>query len=559
MAEAPSVLRAVSPDSVVLSLVGLLEDDGREASRKKSFRLLSEHSTAPVYGLWETALGTGIVGGRIAGGFHQGEAAAQIARRILQGEPVSNIPVLLKSPNIPMFDWNALKRFGIREKDLPSGSQVLFRPFSLYDRYRIWFWIIPGFIAIESWLLFTLLVSRRRRAEATRALTESEENFKDLYEEAPVGYMEYDTKGLITRVNRRELEMLGYTEEEMVGKPVWYFDMEKEEAQELTKAKLMGDGEPRKNLERTYIRKNGTTFPSLIEDVVLRDKTGRIVGIRSTIQDITDLDMDLLNMSGSSVHIRKVIMNLVSNASEAVEGSGNVIISTMNRYVDRPVSGYEDVSKGEYAVLTVSDDGLGILSDDLERIFEPFFSKKVMGRSGTGLGLAVVWNIVQDHEGYIDVSSDEDGTTFEIYFPITRDELTEKDRFISMEDYRGKGETILVVDDVESQRAITCNMLDALGYKSNAVSSGEEAVEYLKEHRVDLILLDMIMDPGINGRETYKRITKILPNQKAVIVSGFAETDEVKETQRLGAGKYVKKPLRLQEIGLAIKEELEKS
>jgi PAS domain S-box-containing protein len=297
----------------------------------------------------------------------------------------------------------------------------------------------------------------------------------------------------------------------------------------------------------------------IIKEYLISPEFGKLQQFHPSIKVKTDLGTDLLNISGSSVHIRKVIMNLVSNASEAIEANGNVIISTMNRYVDRPVRGYEDVSQGEYAVLTVSDGGSGISSDDLERIFEPFFSKKVMGRSGTGLGLAVVWNIVQDHGGYIDVLSDEDGTTFELYFPITRDEPTEKDLSISMEAYRGKGETILIVDDVESQREITRNILDKLGYRSKSVSSGEEAVEYLKEHRVDLILLDMIMAPGINGRETYERIIKIHPNQKAVIVSGFADTDEVKETQRLGAGKYVKKPLKLQEIGLVIKEELEKS
>ncbi|MBW1893466.1 MAG: hypothetical protein JRI91_07210 [Deltaproteobacteria bacterium] len=93
-------------------------------------------------------------------------------------------------------------------------------------------------------------------------------------------------------------------------------------------------------------------------------------------------------------------MNLVSNASEAVDGSGNVTISTVNRYVDRHLRGYNDVNIGEYVVLAVSDDGSGISSGDLERIFEPFYSKKVMGRSGTGLGLAVVWNIIQDHKGW---------------------------------------------------------------------------------------------------------------------------------------------------------------
>jgi len=157
----------------------------------------------------------------------------------------------------------------------------------------------------------------------------------------------------------------------------------------------------------------------------------------------------------------------------------------------------------------------------------------------------------------IDVTCDGNGTTFELYFPITRDEVSDKDLTIPIKDYKGDGETVLVVDDVESQREISCNMLDTLGYKAKSVSSGEEAVEYLKEHTVDLILLDMIMDPGINGRETYERIIKIHPNQKAIIVSGFAETDEVKEAQKLGAGQYVKKPITLEKIGLAVKEELE--
>ena len=279
----------------------------------------------------------------------------------------------------------------------------------------------------------------------------------------------------------------------------------------------------------------------LISDYLNSPEFKKLEQFHPTVTVKTSLDTDLLNINGSHVHIRKVVMNLVSNASEAIEGSGNVTISTMNRYIDRPLRGYDDVNIGEYAVLSVSDDGSGISSDDLERIFEPFYTKKVMGRSGTGLGLAVVWNVMQDHQGYIDVKSDENGTTFELYFPITRDEISDKDLSIPIKDYKGNGETILVVDDVESQRDISCKMLDALGYKTKAVSSGEEAVEYLKEHTADLILLDMIMDPGINGLETYERIIKIHPNQKAIIVSGFAETDEVKEAQKLGAGQIHKK------------------
>ena len=306
------------------------------------------------------------------------------------------------------------------------------------------------------------------------------------------------------------------------------------------------------------ITKEPLNLNDIVKDYLQSPEFKKLEQFHPTVTVKTNLQTDLLNTSGSHVHISKVVMNLVSNASEAVEDGGHITISTLNRYIDKPLRKYDDVKTGEYIVMAVSDDGSGISSDDLERIFEPFYTKKVMGRSGTGLGLAVVWNTLQDHKGYIDVTSDENGTTFELYFPTTRDEISDKDLPIPVRDYKGNGETILVVDDVESQREISCKMLDTLGYRTKAVCSGEEAVEYLKEHTVDLILLDMIMDPGINGRETYERIKKIHTNQKAIIVSGFAETDEVKEAQRLGAGKYVKKPFALEKIGYAVKEELGK-
>jgi len=270
----------------------------------------------------------------------------------------------------------------------------------------------------------------------------------------------------------------------------------------------------------------------------------------------SDLNSELLFISGSPVHLRKVVMNLVANAAESVQGNGRVVITTENRYLDTPLKGYDAVEPGEYAVLIVSDNGPGISPEDLQRIFEPFYTKKAMGRSGTGLGLAVVWNTVQDHKGYIDVSTNRDQTTFELYFPITREGIPAQRQAVPIEEFKGNGERILVIDDVASQREISCKMLETLGYEARAVASGEEAVAYLSEYTADLLLLDMIMDPGINGRETYARVLELNPYQKAIIVSGFAKTEEVQKTQALGAGRYVKKPLTLKRLGLAIREEL---
>jgi PAS domain S-box-containing protein len=276
------------------------------------------------------------------------------------------------------------------------------------------------------------------------------------------------------------------------------------------------------------------------------------------VQVETRLDADVLNILGSPVHLEKTVMNLVSNAVEAMPDGGKVLISTENRYVDRPISNYDEVNEGDYVSLTVSDTGVGISKGDLERIFEPFYTKKVMGRSGTGLGMAVVWGTLKDHKGYIDVQSSKGkGTTFVLSFPITRKNLARKEALVSIENYMGN-EKILIVDDIEEQRDIASGMLKKLGYSVTSVSSGQEAIEYMKESSADLLVLDMIMDPGIDGLETYKRILEFHPGQKAIIASGFSETERVKETQRLGAGGYLKKPYLLEKMGSAVRTELDK-
>jgi signal transduction histidine kinase len=271
----------------------------------------------------------------------------------------------------------------------------------------------------------------------------------------------------------------------------------------------------------------------------------------------SSLETSLLNITGSSIHLSKTVMNLVSNAVEALPAGGKVTISTKNQYIDKPIKGYDHVKEGEYVVLSVTDDGVGIASEDMERLFEPFYTKKVMGRSGTGLGMAVVWGTVKDHKGYIDVQSSEgQGATFDLYFPVTRMETQKDESPPSTEKYMGKGERILVVDDVEEPREIASILLTELGYSVSSVASGEEAVEYVKTNPADLLILDMIMDPGIDGLETYKRILELHPGTKAIIVSGFSETDRVKEAKRLGAGQYLRKPYTLEQIELAVRSEL---
>lgn len=130
---------------------------------------------------------------------------------------------------------------------------------------------------------------------------------------------------------------------------------------------------------------------------------------------------------------------------------------------------------------------------------------------------------------------------------------------LTISELKGRGESILIVDDVKEQRDIATIILEELNYSVSSVKSGEEAVAYLQENQVDLMVLDMIMDPGMDGLDTYKCVLEIFPEQKAIIVSGFSESDRVKNVQSLGAGTYVKKPYVIEKIGVAVKDELNRA
>ncbi|MBU1053580.1 MAG: response regulator [Proteobacteria bacterium] len=310
---------------------------------------------------------------------------------------------------------------------------------------------------------------------------------------------------------------------------------------------------------RNVYTENIVNLNSIIRKYLVTPEYNKLCSYYPDVEVKVNLKSDLLNIMGSPVHLDKMIMNLVSNAAEAMSEGGILTITTDNQYLDRPVEGYDHISDGEYAVLSVADTGEGISASDLKLIFEPFYTKKVMGRSGTGLGLAVVWGTVKDHNGYINVySKEKTGTTFTLYFPVTREDISEGKILSPEPEYMGKGESLLVVDDVDEQREIATLMLSEINYKVVVASSGEEAIEYLKSNKVDLIVLDMIMSPGIDGLDTYKQIIEMHPKQKAVIVSGFSETDRVARAIKLGAGAYVRKPYLLEKIGLAIRQELDK-
>jgi signal transduction histidine kinase/CheY-like chemotaxis protein len=295
-----------------------------------------------------------------------------------------------------------------------------------------------------------------------------------------------------------------------------------------------------------------------------------VLSLNAVVHQVTDelnspgtLDLqlslppDLPPVLGSSAQLVRMTANLVTNAREAMDDNGRLVIATKGVYLDEPIRRrLSRIPVGEYAVLEVTDTGTGIKPDVLDKMFDAFFTTKGPGRRrGAGLGLSVVQAIVEDHHGYLDIDTEPGkGSTFRIYLPASREAVAAK----AESSTPGGSETVLVVDDDAWLRDVTTQLLESLGYRTASAASGEEAVQYLQDHPVDLLVLDMIMPSGWDGAETYRRVLHFWPQQRAILLSGFAESERVAEAQRLGAGPYLRKPATRNELAKAVRSELDR-
>jgi len=353
-------------------------------------------------------------------------------------------------------------------------------------------------------------------------------------------------------VSYPELLLLDLPEDSLLRKPILTIKKSGERAAAIVQDLLTL---ARRGVETTEV----VNLNQIVTDYLGSPEFSKLELNHPGIAAATRLDDPLLNIVGSPVHLSKTIMNLVTNAAEAMPDGGSIVVRTENRHLEHEKIGYGEPVSGDFVCLTVSDSGIGIPADEMERIFEPFYTRKAMGRSGTGLGMAVVWGTVKDHRGHIDMRSRVgQGTDITLYFPATHRQTLPRDDSVSLDAFKGRGETVLLVDDTREQIEIASEILLRLGYTVATARSGEEALEQLRRQPADLVVLDMIMAPGIDGLETFKRIQALRPGQKAVIASGYSESVHVREAQRLGAGAYIKKPYLLHTFGRAVRMELDK-
>lgn len=272
------------------------------------------------------------------------------------------------------------------------------------------------------------------------------------------------------------------------------------------------------------------------------------------------LEKQLPPVPGSEEHLTRALEGLVYYGFQTMPDGGTLRIKTEPANLATEYVGYEPVRPGDYVLVRVSDEGPALKRDQMEQVFEPFYTKKALNRPGTGLGLPVVWGIVKNHGGFVDVQArGQAGTTFTLFLPAAM----EQGRSPALEEtaepsIMGRGETVLVVDDIHEQRVLAEGILNRLNYRPVILESGEAAVSYLKEQAADLVILDMVMEPGMDGLDTYREILALRPGQKAIIVSGYSETNRVREAQRLGVSAYLKKPYSVEMLGCAVRTELDR-
>ncbi len=218
--EAPNVFGRLPERTLLFRMANLREDGGGDVSLQESARLISRHANAPMFTFWEFDIGHGAVGGIVASGFHQGRTAAELALRILEGESADAIPVVMRSPNVAMFDFAQMRRFGFKEAKLPESAQFVNKPFSLYERLRKVVWIVLALMTFMAVSIVALLAALHVRRKSERASRANERFLRSLLETIPNPIYYKGAQGRYQGCNNAFAEMLGLTREQVIGRTV---------------------------------------------------------------------------------------------------------------------------------------------------------------------------------------------------------------------------------------------------------------------------------------------------------------------------------------------------
>jgi signal transduction histidine kinase/ActR/RegA family two-component response regulator len=398
-----------------------------------------------------------------------------------------------------------------------------------------------------------LLVVDNAEKEKLELLSQLEKSKKSEALGHLLGRVAHDLSNVLSSiVGFPELLLLNLPEKDPARKPLEIMKESGTKAANITRDLL------------TLARRGAMKFEALdlnqiINDYLNSPEHQKLINLHPEIQ-IRFLPEKIPDLMGSAIHLNKMIMNLISNACEAIEKKGTVSIKTKFCSLSSGTDNHENRNTSEnekYIVLQVKDNGTGIEPDDLPHIFEPFFSRKSMGKSGTGLGMTVVSTTVEDHKGHIDVCTNPGtGTCFKIFFPPTNKKrkssrVTKHKPFLP-----GKREKILIIDSSPEQRNSLKIMLSYLNYEAISASTKEEAINLFKQHIFELIIFDMGLKHGTNHLETFKLLKKEKPAQKGIAMTNTHCAEAIIRSRKADARPCLTKPFTLEALCNALQQRL---
>jgi PAS domain S-box-containing protein len=667
-------IRALPKDSLILYVwQQVLDAQGRLLEARDVLERVARETKVPIYGRSHAMIGRGIIGGYVWTGEGNAAKLADITMRVVHGTRPQDIPVET-GPDVPMFDWRQLQRWGIGEDRLPPGSVIRFRDLTMWGQYK---WRIVGAIAVvvsQAVLIGALLIQRmraQRRAvalvEAQRVVQESEERFRRVFEEGPLGVALVGKDYRFLKVNNAFCQMVGYDEAALVQKSFADITHPDDVRADVELAERLFKGEiPFYHIQKRYVKRNGefiwinltasilhgpdgeplhglamvediTEIKRTQEEALFRQKLESVgtlaggiahdfnnllgavqaqaelalaeldegssckkelnaicevavrgseivrqlmiyagkesagvgpVNLSKTVDEMLSLlkvsvtkravieahlDGDLPAIHASAAQLRQIVMNLITNASDAIEDRDGVI-----RVITRRVTLQEQsaanlssvLANGDYVQLEVSDTGRGMSPQTQAKVFDPFFTTKSAGR---GLGLAVVHGIVRNLGGAIHLTSEPDkGTTFQVLLPCA--EATASSRGPAMSAVRelaapSQHGTVLVVEDEHQLRQAVVNMLRKTGFNVFEAADGCSAIELLRAAGgiIDVMLLDMTI-PGASSHEVVAEAANAKPNIRVILTSAYSHETMAGAMSPAQVRSFIRKPFQFGDL-----------
>ena len=509
--ELKEALTTTPAGSVVLYLSFLRDRNGRHLTLEEGRRFVSDSTSAPVYCFWDFFGGTGLVGGRGLSAYSQGQSAALLVLRILNGERAGDIPIERNPPNPYMFDWQQMTRFHLAEDSLPAGSIIIGKPDSFMERYGVWLWGMVIFFLLEAALIAGVVIARAQK----RSL---EERLRKAQRLEAVGRL----AGGIAHDFKNQLTVIaGYCES--LDKRLPENSVEAKYLHQVRRAAQRSTTLTDQLLSfsrRQTLRPRVLNLNRILQE--LHDAMARMIGEDVRLQ--FQVGEEVPNVELDRAQLERALLNLATNARDAMPGGGDMVVRTFTaRSGELGFRQVSDLPVGTYAALQMVDSGTGMPPDIQRRAFEPFFTTKEVGK-GTGLGLSMVYGFVRQSGGTVEAESVEGrGTTVTLYFPAVDREEEVTERELPHVPERLGDKTILVLEDDDAVRELVCETLSQAGYRVLSADSGGRALALFEEESkgIALLITDVIM-PGLSGPQVAHQMQDKSPGLLVLYMSGYS-------------------------------------